>query len=156
MKTTFEISQGTYVHTINVTVNSNVHHTTGAIVGKLAHRFYTVLATMRLVGNGAGIDLRKPFEIVIKTEGVTLLNTFEIDEQIKGRITCGLTKRGQNRFARLLAIAFWDGKHELTDEVYCDLLDENNTCETEQVMAQVRALLDTPYSEVVTFVAENE
>jgi hypothetical protein len=85
-----------------------------------------------------------------------LLNTFEIDEQIKGRITCGLTKRGQNRFARLLAIAFWDGKHELTDEVFCDLLDENNTCETEQVMAQVRALLDTPYNEVLTFVAENE
>lgn len=157
MKTTFSLSQGTYSHRIELTINENTQHTTGQVLGQLARKFYLTLATMRLLGNGKGIDLRQPFDIVIETEGVKLLNTHEISEEIKARITCGLTKRGQNRFARLLAVSLWDvgnngkGYSLLTDNVYCDLMDENNTAEMDEIMRQTRVLLDEPFTHIYDY-----
>ncbi|NBX22422.1 MAG: hypothetical protein EBR58_14085 [Betaproteobacteria bacterium] len=156
MKTTFTLSQGTYVHTISVNVNANADHSVGQLVGMLAHRFYTAIGTMRMMGNGSGINLRNPFDIAIESEGITLLNTLTLDESIKARITCGLTARGQKRFAKLLALSLWangtengEGYAEITDSVVHDLLDEQNCVELEHIAMQVRALLDMPYTDVV-------
>ena len=156
MKTTFILSQGTYVHTISVNVNANADHSVGQLVGLLAHRFYTAIGTMRMMGNGSGINLRNPFDITIESEGITLLNTLTLDESIKARITCGLTKRGQKRFANLLALSLWangtengEGYAQITDSVVHDLLDEQNCVELEHIALQVRALLDLPYTDVV-------
>lgn len=156
MKTTFTLSQGTYVHTISVNVNANADHSVGQLVGMLAHRFYTAIGTMRMMGNGSGINLRNPFDIAIESEGITLLNTLTLDESIKARITCGLTARGQKRFAKLLALSLWangtengEGYAEITDSVVHDLLDEDNCVELEHIAMQVRALLDMPYTDVV-------
>jgi hypothetical protein len=156
MKTTFTLSQGTYVHTISVNVNANADHSVGQLVGMLAHRFYTAIGTMRMMGNGSGINLRNPFDIAIESEGITLLNTLTLDESIKARITCGLTARGQKRFAKLLALSLWangtengEGYAEITDSVVHDLLDEQNCVELEHIALQVRALLDMPYTDVV-------
>lgn len=157
MKTTFTLSQGTYVHTITInTTNKFADHSVGQVVGMLSHRFYTAIATMRIMGNGSGINLRNPFDIQIESEGITLLNTLALDEKIKTRITCGLTKRGQMRFAKLLAMSIWangtengEGYAEITDHVMCDVWDENNCVEQDNVIRQVRALLDMPYADVV-------
>jgi len=156
MKTTFILSQGTYVHSISVNVNANADHSVGQLVGLLAHRFYTAIGTMRMMGNGSGINLRNPFDITIESEGITLLNTLTLDESIKARITCGLTKRGQKRFANLLALSLWangtengEGYAQITDSVVHDLLDEQNCVELEHIALQVRTLLDLPYTDVV-------
>lgn len=157
MKTTFTLSQGTYVHTITInTTNKFADHSVGQVVGMLAHRFYTAIGTMRMMGNGSGINLRNPFDIAIESEGITLLNTLSIKEKVKARITCGLTKRGQKRFANLLALSLWangtengEGYAEITDSLVHDLLDEDNCVEREHIAMQVRALLDLPYADVV-------
>lgn len=155
--TTIELSQDGYYHKITVETHPNADFTTGQIIGKLAQRFYYNIGLAKMLGNGKGIDLRKPFDIVITANNIPLLDTINItEEQRKSRITVGLTKRGQCRFAHYLALSFGSDDRfvSMLLEKANDLQDENNTIEQGEILSMARAILDMPYNEVVDYCNE--
>lgn len=156
--TTIELTQNGYYHKITIETHANADFTTGQIIGKLAQRFYYNIGLAKMLGNGKGIDLRQPFEIVITANNVPLLDTLNIkEEERKARITMGLTKRGQCRFAQFLALSFAsDTKFiDLVLNKANDIHDENNCIERSDIVAMARAILDTPYSEILEYKTDN-
>lgn len=138
-------NQQVYRHAI--TLNDNFEGKTfGMVVGALAHRFYRMITMTKVNGNGKGLSLRTPFEFQFIANDVTLVDSVNMSEDLKCRITIGTTKKGQMRFARLLATALHNELNGgFSEDVYRDALDEENTYTTEQLMASVRALLDQPF-----------
>jgi hypothetical protein len=139
--------EGQQVYRHAITLNDNFEGKTfGMVVGALAHRFYRTITMTKMNGNGKGLSLRTPFEFQLLADDVLLVDSVKMSEDLKCRITIGTTKKGQMRFARLLATTL---HNELvgtfTQDAYRDALDEENTFTTEQLMASVRALLDQPF-----------
>lgn len=147
--TSIELRQNEYYHKITLEVNQFSDYKVGQIIGKLAQRFYYALGMAKLNGCGKGIDLRKPFDITIKSNNIVLFDTLTItEEEQKARITVGLTKRGQKRFGLLLARSFHGGFQTLTEEEVFDIMDERNTQDEEKIMQRVRTLLDMPFVDI--------
>jgi hypothetical protein len=157
ISTTIELTQGGFYHKITVETNQNADFTTGQIIGKLAQRFYYNIGMAKMLGNGKGIDLRKPFDITLTANNIQLFNTATITEETrKARITVGLTKRGQCRFAHFLALSFSANFDDLIFTTANDLKDENNCIEKGDILAMARAILDVPYTDIVNYKTEKQ
>lgn len=143
-----QIVDGQTIYSHSVTLNDSFDgKKLGQIVGALAHRYYQQIIATKMNNGGKGLNLRTPFDIQFLIDGETLVDSVTFDEDIKARIIMGTTKKGQMRFARLLAVSLYHGmKGEFLDsKPMMDLLDEENTFDVECLMADVRTLLDMPF-----------
>ena len=139
--------EGQQVYRHAITLDDNFEGKTfGMVVGALAHRFYRTITMTKMNGNGKGLSLRTPFEFQLLADNVVLVDSVKMAEDLKCRITIGTTKKGQMRFARLLATTLHNELvGDFSQDVYRDVMDEQNSFTTEQLMASVRALLDQPF-----------
>lgn len=122
--------------------------TSGQVCGQVARRINQRLAMTKASGNGKGLNLRNDFDLFVSFDGVPVLDTQNIDADLKRILRAGLTDRTQSRFGQAIAFCIFAQHMDKVTE-YAATLGNGDTYTIEELFSGVRFALDCKMTELI-------
>jgi len=121
----FSINQPQSGYTWNGTFNAAENSTIGQVCGQIAKRINQRLVMTKASGKGKGLNLRLEFHLSIELDGQTLLNTANIDDELRKVIRGGLTSKSQGRFGAAIAYCVHSEHMDKVTQYQANLCDDD-------------------------------
>lgn len=144
----FTLTQGASAYTWSSSFNIDPSSTSGQVCGQVARRINQRLAMTKASGNGKGLSLRNDFNLFISFDGVPVLDTQNIDADLKRILRGGLTDRSQGRFGQAIAFCIFAEHMDKVTE-YAATLGNGDTYTIDELFSSVRFALDCKMTELI-------
>lgn len=143
----FSINQPESGYQWNGTFEIAQNSTIGQVCGQIAKRINQRLVMTKASGKGKGLNLRLEFQLTIDLDGQTLLNTANLDDDLRKVIRGGLTSKSQSRFGAAIAYCVHSEHMDKVTQYQANLCDDDGYT-ADDLSKAIRFALDCKATEL--------